>query len=731
MTRTEIIDEIVKNNTLTIGYSGFDKSLNWNANDLNKLENVDNPDLAGVTFQYVFYIHLFDSDYKSNLESKVSNNQISTPNSLTHQITNTIVYNTQNLPVYQFKKINDEEWKITYKINYRSSFYTSNSCKEDPSNCEEIFSSHAVKSNNKVEQSHHVSHFDLYHLLQTVGKYPPSDKILNEYKKITVQTSNQDNAFRLFHDYCYFMKKRLGLDQSHVNNSNVTKFNNFCGFDFDGGNPDILISSRNYDGETINVNGINREIQPSEFYLNFKKYENYQNVSEFSTKPLQSYPEAKFQYLNYCRGSNFNNPECKKFYQAMYKKASEDGGNLDEDVQNHILLMCQTKEKYVPDDIYYYNKIFGEFYGNDIGSPLDLTKEECQVECDKLSSCQGFVMDLPTVELFADVNFRQKLGILSEGKYDLEQMEENGIPNDSVLALKIPEGFVAVCYEHNFEGDSIILSGNVILADYNFHNKISSIEITQFDCEAYKQNNPDLLSIYGSGCQVLQNHFKEYGMKEGRDASGFFKGKGCWLKRKMTEHTKNNSKVAFKKQDTDDVCSCFYNEEYYNDYLKKNNFPVEASREKPECWFPKCFGGESAMKAEPNKQCSDLIICNSEVQNFLQAGRDLKNVTINVEQFSQCNKTGEQENNDDPNNNDPNQNRDIQINEGLSMTAKLILGISIGLGVIVIIAVIVLVVVIKNVKKVKSQSLKLQRSQSQSLKLQRSQSQRSQSQNSK
>ena len=337
---------------------------------------------------------------------------------------------------------------------------------------------------------------------------------------------------------------------------------------------------------------------------------------------------------------------------------------------------------------------------NDIAK-LDLTKEECQVECDKLSHCKGFVMDLPVVELFRDVNFEEKLGILSEGKYDLEQMEENGIPNDSVVAVKIPEGYVAVCYEHNFEGDSIILSGNVILADYNFHNKLSSIEIKQFDCEAYKEKNPDLVTIYGSSCQILQNHFKEYGMKEGRDASGFFQGKGCFLKRKMTQHTKDNSKVAFKKQDTDDVCSCFYKQEYYDQYLKKNNFPVEATREKPECWFPKCFGGVSAIKPEPNKQCSDLVICNNEIQNILTAGGDMKNVEINIEQFSQCNKKDQQENKDNPTHDD-NQNPGVEMNKGLSSTTKIILGVSISLGLIVIIGIIIMIIIFNNMKKSKS-----------------------------
>jgi hypothetical protein len=659
MSRNEVIDEIIKNNTLNRGYSGFDEILSWNSNHLNVLENIDNPHIPGVTFKYTFYIDLYTDDYKENLESLIKNIVINTPQKLNDNISNTIVYHTSNLPVFSFDQKNDREWEITYKINYSSMFYSTNTCKDDPSNCEEIFSAHALDNNNslKIEQ---VTHHDVYHLLQTVSKYPPSNKFLNEYKKITVKSNNQNNAFQLFQDYCYFMKKKLGIEERYENNSKVTNFNNFCAFDFDGSNPDILIHAINYSGETVNFNGMNKEIDPSLSQLNYQKYKNYQKVSEFQSLPLQSYPESKFIYLNYCRGSNFNNPECQQFYRAMFKKASQDGGNLDEDVQQHLLLMCHTKDKYVPDNINYYNKIYGDYDGNTI-EKKDITKEECQIECDKLEHCKGFVMDIPVVELFADVNFTQSLGILSEGKYDTFELEANGIPNDSVVAIRIPENYLAICYNHgNFDGEFVVLTGDNILADHNMNDKLSSIHIVQFNCTAYKEKNPDLVAIYGTNCNILMNHYKQYGLAEKRDASGYFQGKGCWLKRKMTQLLQKNDKVSFQKQDTDNVCSCFYQKKYYDDYLKKNNFPIEASREKPKCWFPKCFGGIDAIKAEPNTQCSDLIICNNEIQNILKAGGDMKNVNINIQQFSQCSKTNKNSDTenvtDNTNNNNTNNN---------------------------------------------------------------------------
>ena len=86
-----------------------------------------------------------------------------------------------------------------------------------------------------------------------------------------------------------------------------------------------------------------------------EKMDSYQDNDEFQSKLLGSYPQAKYIFLNYCRGTNFNTPECLKFYRGMYKKANEDGGNLDEDVHEHIKTTCYTKDEYVSDDKYYFS----------------------------------------------------------------------------------------------------------------------------------------------------------------------------------------------------------------------------------------------------------------------------------------------------------------------------------------------------------------------------------------
>ena len=302
-----------------------------------------------------------------------------------------------------------------------------------------------------------------------------------------------------------------------------------------------------------------------------------------------------------------------------------------------LLQVCKTKDSYVPDNVNYYKSIKGDFYGNDIEKKEDLTKEECQIECDRRDNCVGFVMNLDAVEFYSD-NFTTKIGDLGEGKYDVFQLGENGIDNDSIVSIKIPDGYIVICYEDgDFDGNSVVLSGDVLLSNVNFENRISSLQITQFNCEVYKQKYPELVTMYGSSCNVLQNHFKEYGMNEGRDASGFASGKGCWLKKRMTQHTKDAKTISFLKQDTDDVCSCFYRPEYYNDYIKKNNLPETMIREPYNCWFPKCFLGTNSIKADPNRQCSDVVICSTEVNTFLNA-QEVKNVDLNILQTNECGK---------------------------------------------------------------------------------------------
>lgn len=705
MDRTEVLDEIVKSNTLQYGYSKFDEPVDWNSNAVNIIENVVYPDDPGATFKYQFYIDLYNDDFKNFLQPKISTAKINTPSSFKTNVPDKLIYNSYNLPYFYFHENSDRtEFKIDYVLNFSTEVYQSYTCQSDPSNCDEIFSCRAMKPDGSMNDNH-VTHHDIYHLLQFVSKYPQSDKVINDYHNLTVKSSNQNNAVRMFNDFCYFMKKKLGLQQSHENDLTVLKENNFCSFYFNEANPDILKNANNYDGEEITVSGITKTIDPSEAWRNTENYQNYKNVSQFPEKPLQSYPEAKFHFLNYCRGSHFNDPECKEFYYSMFKKDAYDGGVLDQDVQNLLLQVCKTKDTYVPDDVNYYKSIKGDFHGNDIEKKENLTKEECQIACDQSNDCVGFVMNLDVVEFYSD-NFTTKIGELGEGKYDVFQLGENGISNDTIVSIKIPDGYIVICYEDgNFAGNSVVLSGNVLLSNVNFQNRISSLQITQFNCEVYKEKYPELITMYGSSCNVLQNHFKEYGMNEGRDASGFSTGKGCFMKRRMTQHTKDAKKISFMKQDTDDVCSCFYRPEYYNDYIEKNNLPETIQREPNSCWFPKCFLGTNSIKADPNRQCSDVVICSTEVYTFLNA-QEVKNVDVNILQTNEC---GKVDTDDDEKEQTPEDDEEAQLatktqeekpvveNSSNSFARWAIIGLVVSLLFVIII--VIVVVVVKGKKK--------------------------------
>lgn len=639
--RTSILDNIIKENTYSLGYSGLDQPVDWEIQQINELGNVTNLDIDGITFEYEFLIHLQTNAEKNDLKSKINNNKFSTPNELNDTI-NQLVYNTNQLPFYSFEKKNNSDfWTIKYRLNYSSSYYNSKTCEIDPSNCEETFSVHAITPNGSINISH-VDHFDIYHLLKTVSKYPKSNELVNTVLNYTVELINYNNAFHILQDFCYFMKKKLTLEESYENVDTITKSNNFCGMDFNGPIPDILAFAYAFEGKTVTINSIARFVPPSDAnFLSNLVEERYQESETTTGMVLKSLPLVKFIYLNYCRGSNFNNKQCKDFYRSLFAKVSFNDGKLDEDVQTNIIEMCDTKHTYVPDNLYYYNRIPGDFAADDMDDFEELTKEECEQKCNQNEKCSGFVMVQPVVEFYLDSAYSEIAGVLSEGKYDTYELQKNGIPNDQVVTVRIPENLILICYEDGyFSGDSVALTGDQLLANFNFNNKLSSVQITQFNCDAYKERYPELYRAYPS-CQLLQNHFLINGLQEGRDASAFLEGKGCWLKNEMTSHEKNNARQSFLKQDTDDVCSCFYKEEYYQQYLKDNNYPKEAERDNPDCWFPKCFAGLNPIKPEPNAICPSLVICNNEIQNILTAGGDIKNVNINTEQFASCETKGE------------------------------------------------------------------------------------------
>jgi hypothetical protein len=62
---------------------------------------------------------------------------------------------------------------------------------------------------------------------------------------------------------------------------------------------------------------------------------------------------------------------------------------------------------------------------------------------------------LPT--FYTGCNFTGIISTLSAGKYDLNQI---GLPNDSIQSVKVPKGFKVTLYEHGgFQGGNYVLDG--------------------------------------------------------------------------------------------------------------------------------------------------------------------------------------------------------------------------------------------------------------------------------
>ena len=84
--RTSILDNIIKENTYSLGYSGLDQPVDWEIQQINELGNVTNLDIDGITFEYEFLIHLQTNAEKNDLKSKINDNKFSTPNELNDTI---------------------------------------------------------------------------------------------------------------------------------------------------------------------------------------------------------------------------------------------------------------------------------------------------------------------------------------------------------------------------------------------------------------------------------------------------------------------------------------------------------------------------------------------------------------------------------------------------------------------------------------------------------------------
>ena len=118
---------------------------------------------------------------------------------------------------------------------------------------------------------------------------------------------------------------------------------------------------------------------------------------------------------------------------------------------------------------------------------------------------------LPT--FYTGCNFTGVVATLSAGKYNLNQI---GLPNDSIQSVSVPKGFKVTLYEHgDFQGGNIVLDGTsaVVQSSYcglgalskfntgtNVNKNTSSILIEQIsgfeNSEETKSNNGYTYWVY-------------------------------------------------------------------------------------------------------------------------------------------------------------------------------------------------------------------------------------------
>jgi hypothetical protein len=71
---------------------------------------------------------------------------------------------------------------------------------------------------------------------------------------------------------------------------------------------------------------------------------------------------------------------------------------------------------------------------------------------------------LPT--FYTGCNFTGITSTLSAGKYDLNQI---GLPNDSIQSVRVPKGFKVTLYEHGgFQGGTTVLDGTSALVESSY-----------------------------------------------------------------------------------------------------------------------------------------------------------------------------------------------------------------------------------------------------------------------
>ena len=102
------------------------------------------------------------------------------------------------------------------------------------------------------------------------------------------------------------------------------------------------------------------------------------------------------------------------------------------------------------------------------------------------------------------------------------------------------------------------------------------------------------------------------------------------------------------------LCACFLSKTYYNDYVKKKEWPssvITGSGKQVHCWYQPCFA--SGFWNTKASTCPSTIICEANIYNNLTAGGDISNNKINVNQILNCGTDSKTDSNQDSNSTSP------------------------------------------------------------------------------
>jgi len=113
---------------------------------------------------------------------------------------------------------------------------------------------------------------------------------------------------------------------------------------------------------------------------------------------------------------------------------------------------------------------------------------------------QTLGVELPTFH--KDINFNGMFGTLPVGNYKQADMKKQGIENDAISSIQIPEGYIVECFEQdNFKGKIWLFEEDRIdLNEIGCDNKITSLKISKSTVENLVKNPSFELAI--------QNQFK-------------------------------------------------------------------------------------------------------------------------------------------------------------------------------------------------------------------------------